>query len=284
MPQYKVILYHANWSLCSQMVRVALDEKNIPFESIHIKLCDQYPEGENIQYKFLQINPLGTVPAININGNITCNSEEIIKKLNSIGSHNELDLYIVDDDKSSSIIKDTTITEGVKFASTIGTIMPVFSAPLIQHMVKKLPFKSILKIFFNHPRRDRKYFFIAMYFFNFSKNLPKIALNKFVDELIKFENYLSKDNLYFYKNFSHIDINMMCLFNRLSDLRLIECLNTSKTPLLKNYWKNLQKRDSYKNSILDYYTEKELNVIDEFYQNKQSPFLEPILNELHKRN
>ena len=85
-----------------------------------------------------------------------------------------------------------------------------------------------------------------MYFFNFSKNLPKIAVKKFVDELIKFESFLSEDNLYFYKNFTHIDINMMCLFNRLNDLKLIECLNTSKTPLMNNYWKNLQKRDSYK--------------------------------------
>ena len=280
----KVILYHANWSLCSQMVRVALDEKNIPFEGKHIKLCDQYPEGENIEKKFLKINPLGTVPVININGDITCNSEEIIKKLNDISGFSERNLYIFDDDKSNSIIKETTITEGVKFASTLGTIMPVFSAPLIQHMVKKLPFRSILKIFLKHPRRDRKYFFITMYFFDLTKSLTKIAVKKFVDELIKFESYLSKNNLYFYKNFSHIDINMMCLFNRLNDLKLIECLNTPKTPLIKNYWKNLQRRDSYKNSILDYYTEKELNDMVEFYQNKQSPFLEPILSELHKRN
>ena len=86
----KVVLYHANWSLCSQMVRVALDEKNIPFESKHIKLCDQYSEGENIQDKFLKINPLGTVPAIDINGDITCNSEEIIKKLNDIKDYSDL--------------------------------------------------------------------------------------------------------------------------------------------------------------------------------------------------
>ena len=152
MQENKVILYHANWSLCSQMVRVALYEKNIPFESKHIKLCDQYQEGENIDKKFLQINPLGTVPAIKINGDVTCNSEEIIKKLNDISSDSDIDLYSVGDDESNSLIKETTITEGVKFASTIGTIMPVFSAPLIQHMVKKLPVKSMkllgIKLYF----------------------------------------------------------------------------------------------------------------------------------------
>ena len=43
-----ITLYHANWSFCSQMVRVALHEKGFSFDEHHIKLCDQYPEGENI--------------------------------------------------------------------------------------------------------------------------------------------------------------------------------------------------------------------------------------------
>ena len=278
----EIILFHSNWSLCSQMVRVALYEKGIPFKEKHIKLCDQYPEGENLDKSFLDINPLGTVPAIKINERVVCDSAVIIKELNSFQGSKQINLYNNND--SDYLISETTITEGVKFASTLGTILPVFSAPLIQYMVKKLPFKSILKILLRHPRNDRKLIFLSMYFLNFSKNLPKIGVKKFASELLNFENRLSKDNKYFYKTFSHIDINMMCLFNRLNDLKLIDCLHTSKTPLMNNYWKNLQKRDSYKNSILDYYTEREFNVIDEFYQNKKSPFLDMILNELHKRN
>jgi len=38
----KITLYHANWSFCSQMVRVALLEKGFSFDERHIKLCDQY--------------------------------------------------------------------------------------------------------------------------------------------------------------------------------------------------------------------------------------------------
>ena len=48
MSNPKITLYHANWSFCSQMVRVALLEKDFSFNKCHIKLCDQYPEGENI--------------------------------------------------------------------------------------------------------------------------------------------------------------------------------------------------------------------------------------------
>ena len=72
MPNPNITLYHANWSFCSQMVRVALCEKGFSYGKHHIKLCDQYPEGENIDKEYLVINPLGTVPAIKIDKNIIC--------------------------------------------------------------------------------------------------------------------------------------------------------------------------------------------------------------------
>lgn len=280
MESKEIILFHSNWSLCSQMVRVALYEKGIPFKEKHIKLCDQYPEGENLDKSFLDINPLGTVPAIKINERVVCDSAVIIKELNSVQGSKQINLYNNDDNDSDYLISETTITEGVKFASTLGTILPVFSAPLIQYMVKKLPFKSILKILLRHPRNDRKLIFLSMYFLNFSKNLPKIGVKKFASELLNFENRLSKDNKYFYKTFSHIDINMMCLFNRLKDLQLENCLITDKTPLIKRYWNHLQERNSYEDGILNYYTEKEFSIIKDFYQNKSSIFVNHIIEEL----
>ena len=36
----------------------SLYEKGISFNEKHIKLCDQYPEGENLDKFFLDINPL----------------------------------------------------------------------------------------------------------------------------------------------------------------------------------------------------------------------------------
>ena len=169
----EITLFHSNWSLCSQMVRVALYEKGISFNEKHIKLCDQYPEGENLDKFFLDINPLGTVPAIQINEKIFCDSAIIIKALNRLQGSKEINLYKNDDSDSDTLISETTITEGVKFASTLGTILPVFSAPLIQYMVKKLPFKSILKILLRHPRNDRKLIFYQCIFLIFQKIFQK---------------------------------------------------------------------------------------------------------------
>ena len=284
MSNPNITLYHANWSFCSQMVRVALLEKDFSFNKCHIKLCDQYPEGENIDKDFLAINPLGTVPAIKIDENIVCGSEEIIYQLDKIDSNNTHSLYPnnIDEAEIRKWASDTTITDGVEFASTLGTIMPVFSSPLLQYMIKQLPFSSIMKILLRHPRKDRKMIFIAMYFGNPSKKIPFLGIKNYVDEILKLEKLFSDGRTFFYDTFSHVDINLMCVFNRLTDLGLEKTVSY-KTPFIFKYWNNLKSRKSYKDGILDYYTDKEKELLSEFYKKNDSSVLEAIIEEIDKR-
>ena len=284
MSNPNIILYHANWSFCSQMVRVALLEKGFSFDERHIKLCDQYPEGENIDKDYLAINPLGTVPAIEIDGNVICGSEEIIYQIDKIDSNNNCSLYPdnVDETDIRKWASDTTITDGVKFASTLGTIMPVFSSPLLQYMIKALPFSSIVKILLRHPRNDRKMIFTAMYFGNPSKKIPFMGVNNYVDEIIKLEKLFSDGRNFFYNTFSHVDINLMCVFNRLVDLGLEETVS-HKTPHIYAYWEKLKSRNSYQNGILNYYTDKEKELLSEFYKNNDSSVLKAILEQIDKK-
>ena len=284
MSNPNIILYHANWSFCSQMVRVALLEKGFSFDEHHIKLCDQYPEGENIDKDYLAINPLGTVPAIEIDGNIICGSEEIIYQIDKIDSNNSCSLYPdnVDETDIRKWASNTTITDGVKFASTLGTIMPVFSSPLLQYMIKALPFSSIMKILLRHPRNDRKMIFTAMYFGNPSKKIPFMGVNNYVDEIIKLEKLFSDGRSFFYNTFSHVDINLMCVFNRLVDLGLEETVS-HKTPFIYDYWEKLKSRNSYQNGIRNYYTDKEKKLLSEFYKNNDSSVLKAILEQIDKK-
>ena len=284
MSNPNIILYHANWSFCSQMVRVALLEKGFSFDERHIKLCDQYPEGENIDKDYLAINPLGTVPAIEIDGNVICGSEEIIYQIDKIDSNNNCSLYPdnVDETDIRKWASDTTITDGVKFASTLGTIMPVFSSPLLQYMIKTLPFSSIMKILLRHPRNDRKMIFVAMYFGNPSKKIPFMGVNNYVDEIIKLEKLFSDGRNFFYDTFSHVDINLMCVFNRLVDLGLEKTVS-HKTPFIHEYWEKLKSRNSYHKGILNYYTDKEKKLLSEFYKNDDSSVLKAILEQIDKK-
>ena len=281
----KITLYHANWSLCSQMVRVALLEKGIDFHLDHIKLCDQYPEGENLSKEFLALNPKATVPVITHCGSVICGSQKIIHYIDSLQGNNDVHLYPQDNPSEfEQWVSDTTITEGVGFAETIGTILPVFSSPLIQMMVKKLPFKSILRILLRHPIKQRKYIFVSMYFFSAAKKFPNLGVSNFIDELMKIENMLSLENDYFGKSFSHIDINMMCLFHRLKDLQLEDILSTPLTPRIRKYWMNLQSRSSYKEGILNYYGAREKQIVDSFHQQNNGELLIKLKDKLYELN
>ena len=168
----KLKLYHAKWSLCSQMVRVAMEEKGLSYESNLIKLCDQYPEAENLSPEYLAINPKGIVPTLDFNGEIVTESTNIIKKLNSFSGEIDIDLWPedVDQEKLNTWVEDTTLTDGVPLGKTLGTAIPPFSLILINFMVKKyLSIFQAIKVFWKHPLRERGRFFFSYEIFQYSK-------------------------------------------------------------------------------------------------------------------
>ena len=109
-----------------------------------------------------------------------------------------------------------------------------------------------------------------------------MGINNYVDEIIKLEKLFADGRNFFYNTFSHIDVNLMCVFNRLSDLGLEETVSY-KTPFIYKYWGKLKSRNSYKNGILNYYTDKEKKLLSEFYKNNDSSVLKAILEQIDKK-
>ena len=255
----KLKLYHAKWSLCSQMVRVAMEEKGLSYESNLIKLCDQYPEAENLSPEYLAINPKGIVPSLDLDGEIVTESSNIIKKLNSISGENDMDLWPadVDQEKLNTWVEDTTLTDGVPLGKTLGTAIPPFSLILINFMVKKyLSIFQAIKVFWKHPLRERGRFFLVMKFFNIQKPVAARCYKVLAKSLLDIEKQLENSGPYFLGKFSHIDINLMCCFHRLTDVRLEKILEIEELPNVKKYWELLKSRKSYQKCILDFYGEK----------------------------
>ena len=209
----KLKLYHAKWSLCSQMVRVAMEEKGLSYESNLIKLCDQYPEAENLSPEYLAINPKGIVPSLDLDGEIVTESTNIIKILISISGEFDMDLWPsdVDQEKLNTWVEDTTLTDGVPLGKTLGTAIPPFSIILINFMVKKyLSIFQAIKVFWKHPLRDRGRFFLIMKVFNIQKPVAENCYKILVESLIDIEKDLETSGPYFLGEFTHIDINLMC--------------------------------------------------------------------------
>jgi maleylacetoacetate isomerase len=73
----EITLYHYWRSSCSWRVRWALAIKNVPYHSVAINLL----KGEHQTSEFLKINPLGSVPAVMVNGESFTQSLAIIEWL-----------------------------------------------------------------------------------------------------------------------------------------------------------------------------------------------------------
>ena len=276
----KLKLYHARWSLCSQMVRVAMEEKGLSYESNLIKLCDQYSEGENLSPEYLAINPKGIVPSLDLDGEIVTESTNIIKKLNSLSGENDMDLWPadVDQEKLNVWVEDTTLTDGVPLGKTLGTAIPPFSLILINFMVKKyLSIFQAFKVFWKHPIRERGRFFLVMKFFNIQKPVAIRCYKVLAKSLIEIERNLENSGPYFLGKFSHIDINLMCCFHRLTDVKLDKILEIEELPNIKKYWELLKSRESYKKGILDFFGEKENGDIESVFGKEDSMHLKPLI-------
>ena len=281
MTQPKLILYHANWSLCSQMVRVALYEKGLEFDHVPIKLCDHYEEAENISKDFLEnINPTGVVPVLKINDENVRDSAYIIERLDELQGTNNINLWPKEESERERLrnwVYDTTITEGVPMGKTLGTTIPLFSAGLIENLIKSLSFKAIWNIILRHPRRERKIAFVTMYFTSLKDRIGPIAYKGFVEGILELENNLPEDGFLF-GDFSHADINLMCCFYRLQDLRLDSVLEMTELPKINAYWENLKARESYKKGILDFKDHEEK--LNEIFSNKDNPHLEKLKDKI----
>ena len=214
-----------------------------------------------------------------MDGEIVTESTNIIKKLNSLSGEKDIDLWPVDvdQDKLNSWVEDTTLTDGVPFGETLGTAIPPFSLILINFMVKKyLSFFQAIKVFWKHPLRDRGRGFLAMKFFNIHKPVAASSYKVLVRSLMDIEQNLGNTGPYFLGKFSHIDINLMCCFHRLTDVKLEKILEIEELPNIKKYWELLKSRESYKKGILDFFGEKENGDIESVFGKKDSMHLEPL--------
>ena len=272
MTQPKLMLYHANWSLCSQMVRVALYEKGLEFDHVPIKLCDHYEEAENISKDFLKnINPTGVVPVLKINDEIVRDSAYIIERLDELQGTNNINLWPKEESERERLrnwVYDTTITEGVPMGKTLGMTIPLFSLGLIENLIKSLSFKAIWNIILRHPRRERKIGFVTMYFTSLKDRIGPLAYKGFVEGILELEKNLSSDE-YLFGEFSHADINLMCCFYRLQDLRLDPILEMPELPRINSYWQKLKNRESYTKGILEFKDHEEK--LDEIFFNGINP-------------
>ena len=259
-------------SLCSQKVRVALAEKQLPYVSHHIYICDVAQNCQNLSPDYLKINPKGIVPTLVHNGESHFDAHRIIKYLDqTFPDHGEK--IWPSDPKEAEFAEywfehgmlPNQRSEGRNFASAIATV----TLPLLAHMLRRQPLDLVVERYKKHPLPERGAMFTSLRTGD-QTTLPAIldaALDLIAEGLINIEKQLKdNDGPYVLGDFSIVDITMMACFHRLEDVRLDVVFGHPSLSALNQYWSRLQQRPSYKTAITDWHDKENWrSAIDEVF-------------------
>ena len=94
---------------------------------------------------------------------------------------------------------------------------------------------------------------------------------------IALENNLN-DNAFLFNDFTHADINLMCCFHRLVDMRLDSILEMDEFPKIANYWNKLKTRHSYQKGIINFSDHEDL--LTQSFPNNFNPHLSKLKDKI----
>ncbi len=274
-------LYHYKESLCSQKARVGMEEKQLPYKSNHIMICDIAAECENLDDEYLRVNPKGIVPTLVHNGKPVYDAHRIVKYVDEQYPGSGQKLW--PDDKDLAAEADYWFSEGMldetaPYGSTFGMAIPALSHAILRRTLERQPLDLVVEKFKRHPIERRGKNFTALRKGQSSVTAEGLAmlLEKLCQGLIRLDRQLEKSGgPWLLGDFTLPDITMMACSHRLEDVRLDDMLQESLVPRLAGYWERLQGRPSYRKAITDMHDEENFRTaIVEVFGNGKSPQLD----------
>ena len=273
-------LYSYGESLCSQMVRVALEEKKVLYKHHHIHLEHN---AENLTKAFLAVNPKALVPVLVHNGEVHTDSWKIIRYLDKLFPDKGTSLWPQDDEKESRLedmILDNNLDETNEVVSNFGGSVAGASTYILADILKTRPFWAVAWDYLKkHPDKTRASIFVLIRLLG---KPPKAIYEKFIKRLapglVGIEQALAQGGDYILGDYSAVDVMMTAHYHRLEDVMLGSLLQSDDFPNIKSYWQRLQSRPSYKTAIKDLEIIHWRGAIERVYGDNPNPFL-PLLKE-----
>ena len=269
-------LYHYGESLCAQMVRIALAEKNISYKSHAMLLNEIAMDADNLTPEYLAVNPNGIVPTLIHKGVPIFDSWEIIKYLDKVQPDEGPNLWPSDPSAQAEMeawVNDVALRDDAKVGRTLGTAVPILSTPIIQTCLKRQPFFHVMWKFRKHPKRERAALFRLLRIRGLPRGLSVRAIKTIAEGLLCIEAQLAKSGPFLFGDFSQIDVMMMAHFHRMEDVALGNIFASKHLPNLSAYWQRLKQRPSYKDAVLDWHEENWRAAVDHVWGGRPSPEL-----------
>ena len=278
-------LYHYGESLCSQMVRLALEEKQIAYKSHHMYL---ELTGENLSRAYKQINPNVVVPVLVHNGTPIYNSWEILRYLDDHAPDQGTPLMPTTPEGLAALesqVFENALRGDIALGDNFGTSIAGASTYVLANILKRRPALAVMwDYLLKHPDPMRKFAFCVL---RLRGGLPKPLYEKFIRRLAKgladTEQQLADGRDYMFDNYSLLDVMMTAHFHRLEDVHLDMIFSTDQLPHLTAYWQRVQARPSYKPAMTDMHSWEWRAAIDDIYKGQPSPFLSLLRSEVATR-
>ena len=251
----KIELYGYGESVASNMARVALSEKNISYE---YNLLYLESKGDHLAKKYKKLNPKNLVPTLIDNGNITPDSIQIMRHINSTYTDGT-DLFPdnINKDRFNNLLDFVKLDEEKDLGETLGTTAGGISATILVRLLCKRPLLSVIWDYSTkHSIKKRVPIFILLRILGkppekLCKKMA-LALSKhlvYIEDVLRHEKPFMMGDKY-----TAIDSCMTSILHRVNEMRFSSLLSSPKLPNLANYWATIQARQSYKEGILDYVT------------------------------
>ena len=277
------VLYGYGESVASNVVRLALAEKNISYD---YKLLYLESRGEHLKNDYKKLNPKTLLPTLTVNEKPISESIDIMRFIDNEHTDQGSTLFPKTQDEEFDNLLDYLFLDDTKeLGETFGTTGGGISVPVLGKLLCKRSFISVLWDYLkNHGVSKRKPIFVMVRLFGGPPpGLYEKMMSFLAKHLVYTENYLNHGKTYIYgDNYTAADCLLTPLLHRVNEMRFQGVFDGTKFPNLSKYWDTISKRPSYKEAIINYETGEWKPVLEDLYGDGPNLYNDLLWSEIEK--
>jgi glutathione S-transferase len=216
-------------------------------------------KGDHLTKDYKKLNPKNLVPTLVDNGRPIPDSIKIMRYIDStypqqgeILFPDTVDMVAFDD-----LLDFVALDENKELGDTLGTTAGGISAQILVKLLCKRPIINVIWDYLTkHSIKKRVPIFILLRILGKppSSLSQKMAM-MLAKHLLTIEETLSHQKEFMMgDDYTAIDCCMTSILHRVQEMRFGSVFESDKLPNLRQYWKTISGRNSYKKGILDYVT------------------------------
>ncbi len=277
------VLYGYGESVASNVVRLALSEKQISYD---YKLVYLESKGDHLKDDYKKLNPKTLVPTLTVNEKPITDSINIMKFIDNEHPDQGSILFPSNQDEEFNKLLDYLFLDDTKeLGETFGTTGGGISVPVLGKLLCKRSFFSVCYDYLkNHGVSKRKPIFVMVRMFGGPPpGLYKKMMFFLAKHLVYTENYLNHGKTFIYgEEYSAADCLLTPLLHRVQEMRFHGVFDANNFPNLSKYWDTISERPSYKEAIINYETGEWETEIEKLYGDGPNSYNDLLWSEIEK--